>query len=86
MGSFKIGKLKDGYIDFHNASYNEKQHRLKGARGTPRSSYFFSLLSFFVNTLIFMKIFEISDIQSALENKNQRKIRIPSLSGSKKKM
>ena len=54
MGSFKSGKLKDGYIDFHNASYNEKlQHRLKG--GSPRSS-FFSLLLFFVNTLIFMKV------------------------------
>lgn len=66
MESFKIGKLKDGYIDFHNASYNEKQHLLKG--GTPRSS-FFSLLLFFVNTLIFKNIFEISDIQSALENK-----------------
>lgn len=29
MGSLRIGKLKDGYIDFHDASYNEKlQHRL----------------------------------------------------------
>lgn len=44
----------------------KKQHLLKG--GTPRSS-FFSLLLFFVNTLIFKNIFEISDIQSALENK-----------------
>lgn len=44
----------------------KKQHLLKG--GTPRSS-FLSLLLFFVNTLIFKNIFEISDIQSALENK-----------------
>lgn len=46
MGSFKIGKLKDGYIDFHDASYNEKlqQHRLKC--GTPRSSLFFFVVVF----------------------------------------
>lgn len=37
MGSFKIGKLKDRYIDFDNASYNEKQHWLKG--GTPRFGF-----------------------------------------------
>lgn len=29
-GSFKIGKLKDGYIDFHNASYNEKTTPFEG--------------------------------------------------------
>ena len=66
MGSFKIGKLKDGYIDFHNASYKEKTTPFEGC--TPRSS-FFSLLLFFVNTLIFKNIFEMIDIQSALENK-----------------
>lgn len=30
MGSFKIGKLKDGYIDFHNASYDEKTTPFEG--------------------------------------------------------
>ena len=45
MGSFKSGKLKEGYIDFHNTSYNEKITPVEGWY-TPDLVFFFVVVVF----------------------------------------